>query len=1402
MPRRDVFSKKDPRLSTEDGWYVSSKKGFRANILVWGMPRDFSTLEIRAKLADLGLAGFTRGSVSWEGEHIRLVLTPKDSKGLTKDVVTRVSACLRKIGCRCVFDDSKDVSVPLAVPSQTLVHCVNRFEPLTNNVCRDEHILNVEKEGGIDVRAVSERVKVVQRERRLRVATWNFSGLCSDRKQKEVEELLHKLNLDVVAGQESWEKEGTIVSVEGYKWFGKPRKDQNSQRGEGGVGFLIRDCLIDEVEFISNVRYEESVWMKVRGGRGREALYIGCLYMPTTSASVSVMESSYGKLKEDVLSFKQKGRVVLLGDFNARVGKAADMDDVIGMFGEETCNASGNRLLSFLNEVELVICNGRQLVSEPEWTRVRPSLKQKSVIDYVITDSQLMKESGAVQVDSMDVGSSDHFLVWLELGRTAKFVNKGKRVIRRWRLDKFVDDEVKARYRQALCEEVRGFSESIKLKLGSGMQGKCLVNEVLVEWESIVNKVAKAEVGDKMIVCGKAARWWDDEVKAKIEHRRQVYREIVSGHDELWNEYYKLRKEVKHLIIEKKLNVWNDVVEKANSDFEGNKKEFWAFVGRRTKGRKKGIPALKSDDGVSVTSTKGKLQILQSHYKELGSSSVDVAFDVDWKEEVENKVRDYTTVSAEFGNDVLDGAIEPAEIFRCIKKLKNNKTGGSDGLVGELLKYGGSGMVDLLQILFSVIWREEIVPPQWREGLIVNLFKKGDKEDPGNYRGISLLSVVGKVFCKILNNRLVQHLDEGRVLHEGQAGFRRNRCCTDNVYTLNEIVQGRLREGKETYAFFLDVQKAYDTVWRSGLWLKLWDLGVKGRIWRVIKKMYESSRSSVLLEGEKSASFSVEQGVAQGCSLSPILFSVFINDLLKEVEKAELGIQLGESGKIGGMLFADDFVGVSDSEEQLQKLINVVHAYCNKWRLKANITKSAVMVFAKEPIEGSWKWGERELPSVSNYTYLGIDFAFNGAWDMHIKKVLDSGRKKVNQLHSVLSNRDINMSARRLLLLSVVRPSLEYGSEVWEGNKCQVAAIESVILGGAKRILGCSSKTCSEAVRGDMGLETLQGRRDLAKLKWWYKLATMSEDRYPRKMFSQDWNVKPSRGRQRKVWSRLIDDLFVSLGLDQAEWLQGIQNGDSLLKAFLALIEESICEREGMKFEEGLNSKVKLTLYRSFGRKVEFKRYLHGVMDAGSRLLFKFRSGTHGLNEELGRHRGRDGKKECELCGNECESVSHVLWECPAYGRSRAEFLSKLEETIGSDYEHFNSLDNLGKSCFVLGNEQWEKHFESLLHIVKDYIVEVWEERKIRLYGDDSCASQSHSQFSTGDPGVAGRSGKEMCQGGKPDTGKLYTTPIGVHACCSAHDNGCVVNGLSGGPGPNHAQRANVRPAHQYFKCQ
>ena len=180
--------------------------------------------------------------------------------------------------------------------------------------------------------------------------------MCSERKQKEISEVLKSVKVDIVAGQETWERN------DGYKWFGKPRIDQNSRRGEGGVGFLVCECIAEEVD----VRYEESVWMKVRGGR---ALYLCCV------CAAAVIEDGYERLKEDVLEYQQKGRVVLLGDFNARVGKSTDVDDVIGS------NRNGNKLISFLNELELVICYGRRCVSEPEWARVRTSLHRKSVID-------------------------------------------------------------------------------------------------------------------------------------------------------------------------------------------------------------------------------------------------------------------------------------------------------------------------------------------------------------------------------------------------------------------------------------------------------------------------------------------------------------------------------------------------------------------------------------------------------------------------------------------------------------------------------------------------------------------------------------------------------------------------------------------------------------------------------------------------------------------------------------------------------------------------------------------------------------------------------------------------------------------------------------------------------------
>ncbi len=179
--------------------------------------------------------------------------------------------------------------------------------------------------------------------------------------------------------------------------------------------------------------------------------------------------------------------------------------------------------------------------------------------------------------------------------------------------------------------------------------------------------------------------------------------------------------------------------------------------------------------------------------------------------------------------------------------------------------------------------------------------------------------------------------------------------------------------------------------------------------------MYDITQSAVLLEGDISEPFNIGQGWYRVVArMLPILFSISINQLLDEVEKAGIGITVEKDVKVGGLMFADDYVGLTTNAEDLQALINAVQGFCNKWRLKSNIKKSAVVVFSKEVNTGActWKWGNKDIPEVVSYCYLGIEFANNGSWDSHVQKVINSGKKKLNQLHRFLSNRNISRAAR------------------------------------------------------------------------------------------------------------------------------------------------------------------------------------------------------------------------------------------------------------------------------------------------------------------------------------------------------------------------------------------------------
>ena len=136
--------------------------------------------------------------------------------------------------------------------------------------------------------------------------------------------------------------------------------------------------------------------------------------------------------------------------------------------------------------------------------------------------------------------------------------------------------------------------------------------------------------------------------------------------------------------------------------------------------------------------------------------------------------------------------------------------------------------------------------------------------------------------------------------------------------------------------------------------------------------------------------------------------------------RAGIGTTVKKDVKVGGHMLADDFVNLTTIAEDLQFLNNVMQWFCKKWRLKSNFKKSAVMVFSKEVDTGActWKWGDKDTPEVGSYCYLGIEFANNGSWDSHAQKVTNSGKEKLNQLHRFLSNRNISIVARRIIIVS------------------------------------------------------------------------------------------------------------------------------------------------------------------------------------------------------------------------------------------------------------------------------------------------------------------------------------------------------------------------------------------------
>jgi hypothetical protein len=392
-------------------------------------------------------------------------------------------------------------------------------------------------------------------------------------------------------------------------------------------------------------------------------------------------------------------------------------------------------------------------------------------------------------------------------------------------------------------------------------------------------------------------------------------------------------------------------------------------------------------------------------------------------------------------NMSLNAPITETEIKSCISKLQNSKTPSPlDKIINEYIKTTSDLLLSFYCKLFNSVFETGHIPNTWLEGIIIPIYKnKGDPKDPSNYRPITILSCLGKLFTSILNSRLNKYLDDNEILDQNQAGFRKGFSCSDHIFTLYSLIELLKKSRMKLFCAYIDFSQAFDKVWRVGLWHKLLQNSIDGNFFNVITNMYKNIKSSVSHNGEISDMFVSEIGVRQGENLSPVLFSLFLNDLQSFLySKGSVGIELVDPLdltlwlKLLVLLYADDTIILSNSPQDFQNSLNTFNNYCNDWHLTVNPNKTKIMVFGARQLRNyNFKLGDHTIEITDQYHYLGVTFSSNGSFLKARKHCAQQASKAMHLLFTKVNNSDIPVDLILKLFDHTVLPILTYGSEIY-----------------------------------------------------------------------------------------------------------------------------------------------------------------------------------------------------------------------------------------------------------------------------------------------------------------------------------------------------------------------------------
>ena len=649
----------------------------------------------------------------------------------------------------------------------------------------------------------------------------------------------------------------------------------------------------------------------------------------------------------------------------------------------------------------------------------------------------------------------------------------------------------------------------------------------------------------------------------------------------------------------------------------------------------------------------------------------------------------------------LNEPITIDEVRFALTTAKKGKAVGEDEIPMEVLQ--NKECIAYLVNLYNACFETASIPDVWSHGIIHPIIKdsKNDHRDPFNYRGITITSVTYKLYCSILNNRLSRLLELNDGLADEQNGFRRGRCTGDHITSLSMIVESRIKLKKDTFASFINFSKAYDRIDRSLLWHKLSRIGIDGKMLRSLKSLYENVKCTVRVNGVHSEWFDVNTGLKQGCVLSPLLFNAFVNDLILAIKSLNCGVPVFLESSISILLYADDIVLLSESEANMQIMLDYLGKWCETWGLTINFNKSKVMHFralSQQRTEYIFKCGSSSIDLIHQYKYLGVLFTEHLDLMQMAKIVVQSASRALGLLISkdkVVGGMPFECCTQ--CYSATVQSIIDYSAAIW-GTK-SMSCINAVQNRACRYFLGLGRYAPNAAINGDMGWLSPEHSQWMCIARKWCRLANMDESLLAKKIFLSHLTQGSTN---RKIWCYRVKMFFIEIEHEH------ICQGHRLaVRATLNTINSQLHVYFERIWREKLNTEVavrgqdaggnKLRTYRKFKENYDTEQYVKVITQKRYRSAYaKFRCGVAPIKLETcryGLNRMPVDQRLCESC-NVVADECHVIMHCSLYDDIRTQLFTEINNIS----DQFPMLSTDVQILQIVSNPQYYRSTSRAMH--------------------------------------------------------------------------------------------------------